>query len=199
MDDTARSRPACDTATRALDAAERLVQTIGFNGFSYADIAAEIGIRKASLHHHFATKANLGSALLVRYCERFQAALDSIDEGDGGPFRKLKRYVKLYEDVLRNKRMCLCGMLAAEYDSLPEPMKVEIQRFFDLNEAWLAAVIEQGRRAKLLHSRGTPQEVARMVLSALEGAMLVARPYKDLTRFVAAATQVLNNLKSTST
>jgi TetR/AcrR family transcriptional regulator, transcriptional repressor for nem operon len=183
-----------DTATRILDVAERLVQTSGFNGFSYADISAELGITKASLHHHFATKAELGRALIERYSEAFSAALKLVDQRGGDAAAKLERYVKLYEEVLREERLCLCGMLAAEYSTLPEPLQKEIRRFFDANETWLAGVIDQGRRARIFHSRGSAREVARMLLSALEGAMLVARPYSDVARFASAARQVLTGL-----
>jgi len=183
-----------DTATRILDVAERLVQTSGFNGFSYADISAELGITKASLHHHFATKAELGRALIERYSEAFSAALKVVDQRGGDAAAKLERYVKLYEEVLREERLCLCGMLAAEYSTLPEPLQKEIRRFFDANETWLAGVIDQGRRARIFHSRGSAREVARMLLSALEGAMLVARPYSDVARLASAARQVLTGL-----
>ncbi len=87
-----------DTATRILDVAERLVQTSGFNGFSYADISAELGITKASLHHHFATKAELGRALIERYSEAFNAALKVVDQRGGDAAAKLERYVKLYAE-----------------------------------------------------------------------------------------------------
>ena len=55
-----------DTAARILDVAERLVQTRGFNGFSYADVASELDVTKASLHYHFPGKAELGQALIAR-------------------------------------------------------------------------------------------------------------------------------------
>ena len=67
------------TAERALDIAERLVQTRGFSNFSYADIATELGITKPSLHYHFPGKAELGQALITRYSERFSEALTQID------------------------------------------------------------------------------------------------------------------------
>ena len=191
-----RKKRSADTATRVLDAAERLVQTMGFNWFSYADIAEELGIRKASLHHHFPSKADLGRALLVRYSDFFRGALRAIDDGGNEPLAKLERYVKLYDDVLRERRMCLCGMLAAEYDSLPKEMQAEVRRFFDLNEAWLAGVIEQGRDANVLHTRGTAREVARTFLSGLEGAMLVARPYNDVARFANSAQELLEHLRN---
>ena len=95
---------------------------------------------------------------------------------------------------MRNDRMCLCGMLAAEYATLPAPMQDELRRFFDANEVWLAAVLEDGRRAGELAFRGPPKQRARSVLGALEGAMLVARTYGDGRRFQSAAKQVLADL-----
>lgn len=187
-----------DTATRALDAAERLVQTMGFNWFSYADIAKELNIRKASLHHHFPAKSDLGTALIVRYRERFSVELRRIGDSRTAATGKLAGYVKLYESVLRGERMCLCGMLAAEYASLPVSMQTEIRHFFDLNQQWLAGVVEEGRQANLFHNRGTANEIASMLLSALEGAMLVARPYGDLARFASAAEQILESLTAPS-
>src|ERR1039458_4825940 len=102
-------RRAGDTRTRILDVAERLVQVRGFNGFSYADIAAELAITKASLHHHFPSKAGLGEALILLYTERFIDALAAIDAEASAAPAKLNAYAGLYVDVLREERMCLCG------------------------------------------------------------------------------------------
>src|ERR1039458_1202955 len=103
-----------NTADRMLDVAERLVQVRGFNGFSYADIARELGITKASLHYHFPGKAELGEALIHRYAARFGEALTEIDRDIAGPRAKLDAYVAIYSNVLSEGRMCLCGILAAE-------------------------------------------------------------------------------------
>jgi len=108
-----RGRDDTGTAPRILDVAERLVQVRGFNGFSYADIAAELQITKAALHYHFASKAALGEALIARYADRFMGALASLDTADGTVRAKLDSYAGLYLQVLRNRKMCLCGMLVA--------------------------------------------------------------------------------------
>ena len=166
--------------------AEGLVQTRGFNGFSYADIAAEMKITKAALHYHFAGKAELGEALISRYAARFADALSAVDGAGAQPAAKLEAYAQLYLNVLREKRMCLCGMLAAEYQTLPEPMRAAVLRFFDANESWLEEVLERGRAAGTLHFEGTARDTARTIIGSLEGAMLVARPYGDTDRFEAA-------------
>jgi len=181
-----------DTATRILDSAETLVQVRGFNGFSYADVAGELSLTTASLHYHFPGKAELGRALIVRYAERFKAALAEIDErGEDAP-AKLRAYARLYGDVLRDERMCLCGMLAAEYQTLPEPMRDAVIGFFDENETWVERVLAGGREEGTLAFEGPPREAAGLIVSALEGAMLVARPYGGVDRFETAADRLLS-------
>jgi TetR/AcrR family transcriptional regulator, transcriptional repressor for nem operon len=189
-----RERDDVGTAARILDVAEQLVQVRGFNGFSYADIAAELTITKAALHYHFASKADLGEALVSRYASRFAEALAGVGTGDGAASGKLAGYAGLYLHVLRERKMCLCGMLAAEYQTLPQPMQDAVIRFFDQNENWLQSVLEQGRADGSLRFAGSAQDTARMIVAGLEGAMLVARPYGDIARFQAAAANLLAGL-----
>lgn len=187
-----------DTASRILDTAERLVQVRGFNGFSYADVAAELGITKASLHYHYPGKTELGEVLIARYAKRFAEALVAIDAQVADAPTKLEAYAKLYAEVLRGRRMCLCGMLAAEYQTLPKPIRASVIAFFDENEVWLEHVLEQGRREGSLRFEGSASDAARIIISGLEGAMLVARSYGDVERFQAAATGLLASLTGTA-
>jgi TetR/AcrR family transcriptional regulator, transcriptional repressor for nem operon len=189
-------RKESNTSERILDIAEHLVQTRGFNDFSYADIASELGITTASLHYHFPGKAELGQALITRYARRFSNALDQIEHDQPNARAKLQAYASLYADVLRGRRMCMCGILAAEYQTLPQPMRTEVIRFFDANQKWLSVVLVAGRSDHTLNFSGPVDEVAQNILSTLEGAMLLARPYGDLQRFNAAANQLLANLSN---
>jgi TetR/AcrR family transcriptional regulator, transcriptional repressor for nem operon len=183
-----------DSARRILDVAERLVQTRGFNGFSYADIAEALGVTKASLHYHFPSKADLGRRLIERYEQAFLAVLKGIDATGAAPREKLKRYARIYADVLRDNRMCLCGMLASDYATLPKAMKEEVRHFFDENEQWLVAVLEQGRKSGALEFKGSPLDLARVVVGSLEGAMMLARSYGEPARFDSAAERLIASL-----
>jgi TetR/AcrR family transcriptional repressor of nem operon len=190
----APARNESHTSERILDIAERLVQTRGFNNFSYADIASELGITTASLHYHFPGKAELGQALVTRYARRFSQALSQIQQDQPNARAKLEAYARLYADVLRGKRMCMCGILAAEYQTLPKPMRSEVIRFFDDNQQWLSHLLIEGQSDHTLNFNGAVEDVAQNILGTLEGAMLVARPYGDLHRFNAAANQLLASL-----
>jgi TetR/AcrR family transcriptional repressor of nem operon len=183
-----------DTREAILDIAERLVQARGFNGFSYAHIAAELGMTKAGLHYHFASKAELGGALISRYAARFAEALTCIDALQVSAVDRLADYTGLYLGVLRDQRMCLCGMLAAEYHTLPDVMRNAVVAFFDTNHAWLVRVLEEGRAQGTIRFAGQAKDAAQMIVGTLEGAMLVARPYGDVTRFQAVADQLLSEL-----
>ncbi len=186
--------PRANTADRILDVAERLVQVHGFNAFSYADISAELGIRKPSLHHHFPTKARLGSALIARYQDRFREALAGIRRDTDDAPTRLKAYGQLYGKVLRKKRMCLCGVLAADFETLPRPMRAGVLSFFAVNEEWLTNVLEEGRRAKTLRFEGRAASIAAFLVSSLEGAMLLARSYGKVSRFDSVATKLFGDL-----
>ena len=183
-----------DTSQRILDIAERLVQTRGYNGFSYADIAQALHVTKASLHYHFPAKADLGQRLIERYERNFLAALEGIDAAARDARDKLRRYAAIYGEVLRDNRMCLCGMLAAEYGTLPKPMREEMRHYFDANEAWLVKVLEEGRKAKLLKFAGSAAEAAQALLGSLEGGMMIARSYADPARFKAMSDKLLKDL-----
>ena len=170
------------------------MQTRGFNGFSYADIAAALEMTKASLHYHFPAKADLGARLIERYERNFAAALDAIDGGATRARDKLRRYVAIYEGVLKQDRMCLCGMLAAEYGTLPEVMRTEMRHFFDVNERWLTGVLQQGKKEKVLKFTGTPLDASRALIDTLEGAMMIARTYGDVARFRSVSERALKEL-----
>jgi TetR/AcrR family transcriptional regulator, transcriptional repressor for nem operon len=187
-----------DTAARILDIAEALVQTRGFSGFSYADVATQLQVTTANLHYHYGSKAELGEALVRRYRSRFTAALDVIGARPVKATTKLAAYTRIYADVLRLGRMCLCGMLAAGYETLPASMQGEVVRFFDDNEQWLVRVLEQGRDEGAFSFTGPASVVAQSIVSGLEGAMLIARPFGDVERFERAASRLISSVAGTA-
>jgi len=183
------------TSDKILNVAEKLVQSRGFNAFSYEDVSKAVGIRKASLHYHFATKADLGVALIGRYRENFLDALGGIEEATSDSRRRLQRYAELYGTVLRKKRMCMCGMLATDAATLPKAMRDSVTVFFDENAAWLARVLEDGRKRKEIDFDGAAQAMASFFVSSLEGAMLVAYGSGRYGTFDAAAERLLATVR----
>ena len=179
------------TADRILDVAEELVQTRGVNGMSYADISARLGITKASLHYHFASKSDLVRALIQRYARRFFAQLATIDEGETDAAARLRGYAQVYGGVLARGRMCLCGMLASDYATLSSEAQTEVARFFERNTEWLSQVIADGVRDGQLAEGTAPEDAAETLLAGLQGAILVSRPFEGSQRFDAISSSLL--------
>jgi TetR/AcrR family transcriptional regulator, transcriptional repressor for nem operon len=186
-----------DTRSQLLEVAMELIQQRGYNAFSFHDLADRVGIKTASIHYHFPTKGDLGLTLVKRHRQVFAEAFANIDAGEANPWERLRQYVGLFRATLENgHRMCLAGMLAIEYQTLPADLVGEIRRLFEDNERWLASTLNAGRKAKAITLDRPAAEVARTLFAALEGAMLSACAFGDFDRFDAAAAWHLSQIKA---
>jgi TetR/AcrR family transcriptional repressor of nem operon len=180
------------TAERILDVAQRLAQSRGYNAFSYADLAEALGIRKASIHYHFPSKADLAHALVTRYRKEAAARLAQIDTETTDPVLKLRRYVALDQEMMADgNRVCLCGMFASDVLSLPDPVRAEVNDFFRDNERWLADVLREGQRQGSVRIAASADEEAQLFVAGLQGAMLIARSRHDPTHLRRVADRML--------
>lgn len=174
---------ASDTADEILNCAERYIRTRGYNGFSFRDIATDVGIRSASVHYHFPTKADLGAAVARRYTDRFLETVGNPDSLERDPDELLAGFVDAFRQALVvDGRMCLCGMLGAEVESLPDKVAVEAKRFFELTLDWLETVFGRLRKSSD-QDIGRAHKKALQALASLQGAMLVARTLDDTSSF----------------
>ena len=152
--------------------AQERVRSGGYSNFSFREIAAEVGIKSASVHYHFPTKEDMGAELARQYTDNFLAALgdpEAILQSGGNP---IEVYIGLFrESLIKDQKMCLCGLLGAETDALPEKVRAETKRFFEQNIAWL----EKAWAGKNIGSGADSQKKALETISILEGAMLVSK------------------------
>lgn len=186
------------TSTREalLSAAERLIRTRGYSAFSYADLSQTVGIRKASIHHHFPAKSDLGAALVCLYRDRFAELLSKIDREEDDAMAKLSRYAAIYELSVRQGMLCLCGMLSTEMNVLPDNIRDSVNRFLSEQLRWLAATIKTGIGNGQIAPRGKSERIAEHVLSTLQGASLVAWGIGDRRVVTRASRDLLASLKA---
>jgi TetR/AcrR family transcriptional regulator, transcriptional repressor for nem operon len=163
-----------------LAAARRNAQAHGYSGLNFRDLADEVGIKAASIYHHFPSKADLGAAVAKRYWEDTAAELESMLAETSDPFGCLQQYPDIFRKSLEaDNRMCLCSFMAAEYDDLPEAVKKEVQTFADVNVAWLSKVLS----AAAVVNSGESEQRARAIFAAVAGAQLMARSRSDISLF----------------
>ena len=167
-----------DTKDRIMTAARLTVQDRGYGGLSFRELAKEVGIKSASIHHYFPTKGELGSALAARYRSDFLAYLDGL-LADGLDQRTcVQKYTEVFGQTVRNEnRMCLGGIMAAEFKELPEEVRIEVVKFGQANVAWLVKVLSLGRSG----GDGAVKAQALAIFAAVQGAQLIARSRGDAT------------------
>jgi len=163
-----------------LAAARRTAQAHGYGGLNFRDLADEVGIKAASIYHHFPSKADLGAAVARRYWEDTAAHLESMLAEASDPVRCLRQYPDVFRKSLESdNRMCLCSYMAAEYDDLPEVVKREVQAFADVNVAWLSRALAAAAVVKPEES----EQRARAIFAAVAGAQLIARSRSDISLY----------------
>jgi len=183
-----------ETKIKIMDLAESYIRQKGFNSFSFRDIAADLGIKSASVHYHFPTKGMLGAAVARRYTETFMAALADIDERTRDPRDKLLLYSQIYRQAVESPdSMCLCGVMAVEARSIPEEASTETRLFFTKNIDWLRTVFED-----LFGDSADAREIddkAHAFIAVLEGGMLLSRSFEDVRAFDRSVQPFLQSLK----
>lgn len=181
-----------------LACARVLIVAGGYNGFSYADIADVVGIRKASIHHHFPTKADLVRTLVARYRAEAEAGMANLELQTPGALEKLRSYVGYWEACIADASapFCVCALLASELPALPEEVGLEVRAHFRSLSAWLTSVIERGARHGELYLANTPRAEAEAFMAGVHGAMLSARAYGDPKMFGFVTGPLLDRLVS---
>ena len=168
------------TRDRILASARSVAQARGYGGLSFRDLAADVGIKAASVYHYFPSKADLGAALASRYWQDAATALESLSAQSSDPLDALSRYPGMFREALiAGNRMCMCSFMAAEYDDLPDLVRKEVQTFADVNVAWLATTLENA----MVVAPSDGESRARAIYAAIAGAQLIARSRSDVSLY----------------
>lgn len=185
-----------NTADRIVDEARGLIMARGYNGFSYADIAATVGISKANVHHHFATKSDLATAVVERSRAGIRAQVELLKESEPEAAQHLRAYTRYWERCILDGSapFCIAAMLAAELPSLPGDVATAVRAFFLELKEWLMKLFVLGQRQGSVTLAGTPEEEADAFLSAVYGAMLSSRAFGDPSRFAVIVETLLSRV-----
>ena len=168
-----------DTRQRILDSAQRLTQTRSFHGFSFQDIADEVGVRKASLYHHFDSKDEVAVAMLKRAADWVRAELKKTEERE--PKERLEAYFDIFHQIYgKGERMCPGGSFAAVFDAVSSPVQTAVHRFAKMHVDWLEDVVRDGvEQGQFTIGDQRPRDVAAQIAAAVQGALLVGRLSSD--------------------
>lgn len=170
----------------------------GYDSFSYADIAELVQVRKASIHHHFPTKADLVKVTVARHCEAIRQGLRSLDESTPDPLARLEKYCRWWASCIQASAppICICALLAAELPSIPTEVADQVRAHFRDLSAWLAVVIDEGQSKGSIRLAVEPASDGLAFMASIHGAMLAARALGDPEVFARICAQSLDRLRA---
>jgi TetR/AcrR family transcriptional regulator, transcriptional repressor for nem operon len=185
MVDFAMTTTGQTTAGRILEEGRQLIMRRGYSGFSYADISDAIDIRKASIHHHFPTKADLAAAVVRQYRELFDTDMAALKTSGANAPTQLRAYVDYWQRCIADDSapFCVAGMLGAELPALPDEVAQEVRAHFENLARWLEHVFEAGVQNGQFTLKGSAESEAKTFVSLVYGAMLAARAYGNAEIF----------------
>jgi TetR/AcrR family transcriptional regulator, transcriptional repressor for nem operon len=186
------------TSDQILASARNFIVSGGYNGFSYADIAEVVGIRKASIHHHFPSKVDLVRTLVARHRERTEVALADLESKFPDPLALLQIYAGHWAKCIEDASIpfCVCALLASELPALPPEVAVEVRAYFRSLSSWLTKVMERGAEQGILKFAGSAELEADTFMATVHGAMLSARAYGNPAVFDAILTPTVQRLSA---
>lgn len=185
---SSKSDPQVQYSAKAQEIIQRTNELLakgGYNGFSYADIAELVEVRKASIHHHFPTKADLVKATVVLHRDATRRGLQSLDALAADPLERLVTYCRFWAQCIEgsNPPICICAMLAAELPAVPAEVADEVKGHFQDLHAWITASMEEGQSKGAMQLADSPSAEAAMFMASIHGAMLSARAAGDASLF----------------
>ena len=186
------------TAVRIRETAHDLIAERGYFGFSYADIAEKVGIRKASIHHHFPSKVDLVVATLKEYRAKLVEAAGGLDVKVADPLQRLKLYVQHWAECVKsnNRPICIAALLSSELPALPEEIQVEVQLHFRYLVSWVKATLREGASRKNIHLEHSVEVEAQSFVALVHGAMISARALSSPDVFHSITKGALENLRA---
>jgi len=181
-----------DTRTKILDVAEELIQRVGLNAMSYKHISDVVGIRKASIHHHFPKKENLVDELLNRCHVSYGANYRKIVDTPNSAPEKLRLLAGVFEDGLTKRQLCFVGMISSDLGTLQIGSCKILERTIQGTVNTFSVAFRQGLEEKSLSFAGTDEAAAYSYFSFLLGAQIAARAHGGIKAFRRATEMIIS-------
>ena len=199
MSSAEASPPYSPKAQEIIQRTNELLASGGYNGFSYADIAELVDVRKASIHHHFPAKVDLVKATVAQHRHAMRQGLQSLQQSIPDPYARLVAYSRYWADCIQasSPPLCICALLAAELPAIPAEVAEEVTGHFNDLQTWLAQTMTEGATTGVMRLSETPAGEAAMFMASIHGAMLSARATGNALLFWQIAKLATDRLKPT--
>jgi TetR/AcrR family transcriptional repressor of nem operon len=163
------------TRQQIVEAADRLFYERGFEGTSFADIAAVVGLSRGNFYYHFKTKDEILEAVIAHRLSKTRAMLDAWEVEAKSPTDRILRFIQI---LIMNQTTimaygCPVGTLCNELAKLDHIAKNRAAELFTLFRDWLSRQF-----TALGHDAGA-EELSMHILMRSQGVAALATAFRD--------------------
>lgn len=166
---------AADTKTAIRSIAKDLMRHLGYNAFSYADIAKKLNIKNAAIHYYYPGKADLLADVIQNYIDEYVFLGKQLEEASVDPLLKMKKFIEKYSVLIDLKCICIIGSVASDYNTLPESVRSKVSSLIELVVNMVAKTLAEGNKKGIFHFNELPRVKALLILTNLAAGVQLAR------------------------
>ncbi|GAB3590396.1 TetR/AcrR family transcriptional regulator [Hymenobacter daeguensis] len=168
--------PTANTREKILGLARHYIQGIGYHSFNYRQIASDLAIKNASIHHYFPAKDDLGLAVIGQAMADFDAAAQSW-AALPRPAR-VEALLDVYRRYLADgRKLCVVGSFGACYQDIAPALQTAIDSHVTQIATWLTRTLQEGRQSGEFTFRSTPEALTSAWMSTLVGSLNIGRTH----------------------
>ncbi len=184
-----------DTKEEILIIGKQLIQLVGYNAFSYADISKKLNIKNAAVHYHYPGKQDLLLSLLTNYISQYKNLGTELETSSLHSLKKLEKFIDPYTQLVDNNSICIIGSIASDYNTLPNAVKIKIAELIDLVIGLVEQTLRTGKKAGELNFTIPARTQALLIMTNLAAGVQLAR-ITGKQDFVAIKKSILQHLKT---
>ncbi|NQY21212.1 MAG: TetR/AcrR family transcriptional regulator [Campylobacteraceae bacterium] len=163
------------TRDKIILVSEDLIQKIGVSAMSYQNISDEIGIKKASIHHHFTKKDILIKELVNKCTDVYVEKYKNIIKSDINSVQKLEKIADLFSKTLKEGKVCIFGILSADINIIDNETKIALEDSLAKTINLFSEIFTEGKNDKSLNFNESSDVCAYTFFSTLQGLQIVSR------------------------
>lgn len=191
------------TKDHILERSAALFNRFGYSATSFGDIMAETGLEKGGIYNHFASKEALMLEAFEYAAQRLNRRYSDALEGQSNALERLNAVLAVFEATITDPPLrggCPLLNAATESDDALPTLRSRVRRAINGWLTVIVGIVERGQIDGQLRRDVIATSTASVIFSALEGAVMLSRLYRDpvhIRNVVAFLRVYLNSLKQT--
>jgi TetR/AcrR family transcriptional regulator, transcriptional repressor for nem operon len=188
-----------ETKEKILQQAAELFNQQGYAGSSISDIMRVTGLHKGGIYNHFKSKDDLALQAFDYAIAQIKQRYRVVIRHERHAVKRLQAIITIFRSHINNpviKGGCPLLNTAVESDDAHPALRERTQQAMNSWRDLLCQIIQKGIQNGEIRSTVDADEVTTIIISMLEGAMMLSKLYEDSIHLERAINHLMNYIES---